>query len=197
MKILVTGALGQIGSELTMGLRKIYGNENVIASSRRVKEGHEDLMESGVFEILDITDGERVAEVVKKHKVNTIINLAAILSAVGEQNPNAAWNINMNGLYNILEVARQENCAVFTPSSIAAFGPSTPKDNTPQDTIQRPNTMYGVTKVSGELLCDYYYHKFGVDTRGVRFPGLISYETLPGGGTTDYAVHIYYDALKK
>ncbi len=196
-KILVTGALGQIGSELTMGLRKIYGNENVIASSRRVKEGHEDLMESGVFEILDITDGERVAEVVKKHKVNTIINLAAILSAVGEQNPNAAWNINMNGLYNILEVARQENCAVFTPSSIAAFGPSTPKDNTPQDTIQRPNTMYGVTKVSGELLCDYYYHKFGVDTRGVRFPGLISYETLPGGGTTDYAVHIYYDALKK
>ncbi|NMA85690.1 MAG: L-threonine 3-dehydrogenase [Tissierellia bacterium] len=195
-KILVTGALGQIGSELTMGLKKIYGNENVIASSRRVKEGHEDLMESGVFEILDITDGERVAEVVKKHKVNTIINLAAILSAVGEQNPNAAWNINMNGLYNILEVARQENCAVFTPSSIAAFGPSTPKDNTPQDTIQRPNTMYGVTKVSGELLCDYYYHKFGVDTRGVRFPGLISYETLPGGGTTDYAVHIYYDALK-
>ena len=195
-KILVTGALGQIGSELTMGLRKIYGNENVIASSRRAKEGHEDLMESGVFEILDITDGEKVAEVVKKHNINTIINLAAILSAVGEQNPNAAWNINMNGLYNILEVARQEKCAVFTPSSIAAFGPSTPKDNTPQDTIQRPNTMYGVTKVSGELLCDYYYHKFGVDTRGVRFPGLISYETLPGGGTTDYAVHIYYDALK-
>ena len=195
-KILVTGALGQIGSELTMGLRKIYGNENVIASSRRVKEGHDALMESGTFEILDITDGEKVAEIVKKHNVNTIINLAAILSAVGEQNPNAAWNINMNGLYNILEVARQENCAVFTPSSIAAFGPSTPKDNTPQDTIQRPNTMYGVTKVSGEILCDYYYHKFGVDTRGVRFPGLISYETQPGGGTTDYAVHIYYDALK-
>lgn len=195
-KILVTGALGQIGSELTMGLRKIYGNENVIASSRRVKEGHDKLMESGTFEILDITDGEKVAEVVKKHKINTIINLAAILSAVGEQNPGAAWNVNMNGLYNILEVAREEDCAVFTPSSIAAFGPSTPKDNTPQDTIQRPNTMYGVTKVSGELLCDYYYHKFGVDTRGVRFPGLISYETLPGGGTTDYAVHIYYDALK-
>jgi len=195
-KILVTGALGQIGSELTMGLRKIYGNDNVIASSRRVKEGHDELMESGTFEILDIVDGEKVAEVVKKHNVDTIINLAAILSAVGEQNPNAAWNVNMNGLYNILEVARQENCAVFTPSSIAAFGPSTPQDNTPQDTIQRPNTMYGVTKVSGELLCDYYYHKFGVDTRGVRFPGLISYETLPGGGTTDYAVHIYYDALK-
>ena len=195
-KILVTGALGQIGSELTMGLRKIYGNENVVASSRRVKEGHEELMESGTFEVLDITNGEKVAEIVKKHKINTIINLAAILSAVGEQNPSGAWNVNMNGLYNVLEVARQENCSVFTPSSIAAFGPTTPKDNTPQDTIQRPNTMYGVTKVAGELLCDYYYHKFGVDTRGVRFPGLISYETLPGGGTTDYAVHIYYEALK-
>ena len=195
-KILVTGALGQIGSELTMGLRKIYGNENVIASSRRVKEGHEDLMESGVFEVVNVNDGEKLNEIVKKHKVNTIIHLAAILSAVGEQNPQKAWDVNMNGLYNVLEVARQENCSVFTPSSIAAFGPSTPKDNTPQDTIQRPNTMYGVTKVAGELLCDYYYQKFGVDTRGVRFPGLISYETLPGGGTTDYAVHIYYDALK-
>lgn len=195
-KILVTGALGQIGSELTMGLRKIYGNDNVIASSRRTKEGHEELMESGVFEIVNVTDGKQLAEVVKKHKVNTIIHLAAILSAVGEQNPARAWDINMNGLYNVLEVAREENCAVFTPSSIAVFGDSTPKDNTPQDTIQRPNTMYGVTKVAGELLCDYYYHKFGVDTRGVRFPGLISYETLPGGGTTDYAVHIYYEALK-
>lgn len=195
-KILVTGALGQIGSELTMGLRKIYGNDNVIASSRRVKEGHEDLMESGVFEIVNVTDGKQLAEVVRKHKVNTIIHLAAILSAVGEEKPALAWDVNMNGLYNVLEVAREENCAVFTPSSIAAFGDSTPKDNTPQDTIQRPNTMYGVTKVAGELLCDYYYHKFGVDTRGVRFPGLISYETLPGGGTTDYAVHIYYDALK-
>ncbi|QQY80554.1 nucleoside-diphosphate-sugar epimerase [Keratinibaculum paraultunense] len=195
-KILVTGALGQIGSELTMLLREIYGNDNVIASSRRKKEGHEELMESGVFEVLDITDGKKLAEVVKKHKVNTIINLAAILSAVGEQNPQQAWNININGLYNVLEVAREENCSVFTPSSIAVFGPTTPKDNTPQDTIQRPTTMYGVTKVAGELLCDYYYLKYGVDTRGVRFPGLISYKTLPGGGTTDYAVHIYYEALK-
>ena len=194
--ILVTGALGQIGSELTMGLRKIYGNDNVIASSRRVKEGHEDLMESGVFEIVNVTDANQLAEVVRKHKVNTIIHLAAILSAVGEEKPAMAWDVNMNGLYNVLEVAREEKCAVFTPSSIAAFGDSTPKDNTPQDTIQRPNTMYGVTKVAGEILCDYYYHKLGVDTRGVRFPGLISYETLPGGGTTDYAVHIYYDALK-
>ena len=195
-KILVTGALGQIGSELTMGLRKIYGNDNVIASSRRVKEGHEALMESGVFEVVNVNDGKGLSEVVKKHKIDTIINLAAILSAVGEQNPQQAWNVNMNGLYNVLEVAREENCSVFTPSSIAAFGSSTPKDNTPQDTIQRPNTMYGVTKVAGELLCDYYCQKFGVDTRGVRFPGLISYETLPGGGTTDYAVHIYYEALK-
>ncbi|NLV76293.1 MAG: L-threonine 3-dehydrogenase [Tissierellia bacterium] len=195
-KILVTGALGQIGSELTMLLREIYGNDNVVASSRRKKEGHEELIESGVFEVLDITDGKKLAEVVKKHKINTIINLAAILSAVGEQNPQQAWNVNMNGLYNILEVAREEECLVFTPSSIAVFGPSTPKDNTPQDTIQRPTTMYGVTKVAGELLCDYYYLKYGVDTRGVRFPGLISYKTLPGGGTTDYAVHIYYEALK-
>lgn len=195
-KILVTGALGQIGSELTMMLRKEYGNDNVIASSRRFKEGHDKLMESGVFELLDVTDGKQISEVVRKHKINTIIHLAAVLSAVGEANPHQAWNINMNGLYNVLEVAREENCSVFTPSSIAAFGDSTPKDKTPQDTIQRPNTMYGVTKVAGELLCDYYYHKFGVDTRGVRFPGLISYETLPGGGTTDYAVHIYYDALK-
>lgn len=195
-KILVTGALGQIGSELTMGLRKLYSSDNVIASSRRTKEGHDELMESGVFEIVDVTDGKKIAEVVKKHNVDTIIHLAAILSAVGEQRPAQAWDVNMNGLYNVLEVAREEDCSVFTPSSIAVFGDSTPKDNTPQDTIQRPNTMYGVTKVAGELLCDYYYHKFGVDARGVRFPGLISYETLPGGGTTDYAVHIYYEALK-
>lgn len=195
-KILVTGALGQIGSELTMGLRRIYGEDKVIASSRRIKEGHEKLMESGVFEIINITDGKQLSKVVKKHNINTIINLAAILSAVGEERPAQAWDVNMNGLYNVLEVGREEKCSVFTPSSIAAFGNSTPKDNTPQDTIQRPNTMYGVTKVAGELLCDYYYHKFGVDTRGVRFPGLISHETLPGGGTTDYAVHIYYSALK-
>lgn len=195
-KILITGALGQIGSELTMELRNIYGKANVVASSRRVKEGHGELMESGVFEIVDVADGKRLSEVVRKHNIDTIIHLAAILSAVGEEKPALAWNVNMNGLYNVLEVAREEDCAVFTPSSIAAFGDSTPKNNTPQDTIQRPNTIYGVTKVAGELLCDYYYHKFGVDTRGVRLPGLISYKTLPGGGTTDYAVHIYYDALK-
>lgn len=196
-KILVAGALGQIGSELTLGMRETYGADNVIASSRSKKKGLEKVTETGLFEVVDISDGERLLEVVKKHKVDTIINLAAVLSAVGESNPSRAWEVNMNGLYNILEVGRQENCSVFTPSSIAAFGPSTPQDNTPQDTIQRPNTMYGVTKVAGELLCDYYFTKFGVDTRGVRFPGLISYETLPGGGTTDYAVEIYYEALKQ
>ena len=196
-KILVTGALGQIGSELSLELRKIYGADNVIARSRRKKEGQEEVIESGPFEIVEVTNAQQLAEVVKKHKVNTIIHLAALLSAVGEQKPEQAWNININGLYNVLEVAREENCAVFTPSSIAAFGPSTPKDKTPQDTIQRPETMYGVTKVAGEVLCDYYFKKFGVDTRVVRFPGLISYATLPGGGTTDYAVHIYYDAIKQ
>lgn len=195
-KILVTGALGQIGSELTVGLRKLYGDNNVVASSKSVKEEQRPLVESGLFEIVDVTNGQQLADVVKKHKINTIIHLAAILSAVGEANPQLAWDVNVNGLYNVLEVAREEGCAVFTPSSIAAFGDSTPKDDTPQDTIMRPSTMYGVTKVTGELLCDYYYHKYGVDTRGVRFPGLISYATLPGGGTTDYAVHIYYEALK-
>lgn len=195
-KILVTGALGQIGSELTIKLREVYGINNVIASGRRIKQGHEELIQGGPFEIVNINNGDEITEVVKKHNIDTIINLAAILSAVGEANPAECWNINMNGLYNVLEVGRQENCMIFTPSSIAAFGPGTPPDNTPQDTIQRPTTMYGVTKVAGELLCDYYYRRFGVDTRGVRFPGLISYKTLPGGGTTDYAVHIYYEAIK-
>ena len=195
-KILVTGALGQIGSELTMRLRGVYGEDNVVASSKSAKDGQIELTETGLFEVVDVTNRQQLAEAVQKHKINTIIHLAAVLSAVGESNPDLAWDVNINGLYNVLEVARTENCSVFTPSSIAAFGDSTPKDNTPQDTIQRPSTMYGVTKVAGELLCDYYYHKFGVDTRGVRFPGLISYKTLPGGGTTDYAVHIYYEALR-
>lgn len=196
-KILVTGALGQIGSELTNKLRDIYGSDNVVASGRRVKEGHEELIASGPFEIVNINDNKDLAEKIKKHKVNTVINLAAILSAVGEERPQDCWDVNMNGLYNILEIAKEEKISVFNPSSIAAFGPTTPPDLTPQDTIQRPTTMYGVTKVAGELLCDYYFKRFGVDTRGVRFPGLISYATLPGGGTTDYAVHIYYEALRK
>lgn len=196
-RILVTGALGQIGSELVMKLRQLYGVDNVVASNRSSnKEGSDEVVNSGPFEVVDVLNSKQIADTVAKHNVDTIIHLAAILSAVGEDNPNLLWDVNMNGLYNILEVAREKKCGVFTPSSIAAFGPSTPKDLTPQDTIQRPTTMYGVSKVAGELLCDYYFQRFGVDTRGVRFPGLISYKALPGGGTTDYAVHIYYDALK-
>lgn len=194
-KILVTGAFGQIGSELVAYLRKIYGTYNVIASNILVKSIPK-IAEEGPYEIIDVQEPQQIADAVKKYRVDTIIHLAALLSAVAEAKPALAWSINMGGLFNVLEVARENNCAVFTPSSIAAFGPTTPRDRTPQDTIQRPTTMYGVTKVSGELLCDYYHKKYGLDTRGVRFPGLISYETLPGGGTTDYAVHIYYDAIK-
>jgi len=194
-KILVTGGLGQIGTELIMTLRGVYGNENVIASSIEA-DCPDVIRETGVYESLDVLDAKKMGEVCNKHKINQIVHLASILSAVGEHKPQLAYNINMNGLFNVLEVARETGSALFTPSSIAAFGPTTPKDMTPQDTIQRPTTMYGVTKVAGELLCDYYHQRFGVDTRGVRFPGLISYKALPGGGTTDYAVHIYYEAIK-
>lgn len=194
-KILVTGALGQIGSELTGKLRAVYGADNVIATDIRSNES--DVVFGGPFEILDVMDDKTMHDIVKRNKVDTIIHLAALLSATAELKPLLAWNLNMGGLVNALEVAREENCQFFTPSSIGAFGPTTPKDHTPQDTIQRPTTMYGVNKVSGELLCDYYYHKFGVDTRGLRFPGLISYVAPPGGGTTDYAVEIYYEALQK
>jgi nucleoside-diphosphate-sugar epimerase len=194
-KILVTGSVGQIGSELTMLLRKMYGNDNVVAGINRTQPTGQ-LKESGPYEKADCTNAQQIAAVVKKYKIDTIYHLAAILSAVAEAKPGLAWNVNINGLYNVLEIAREHNCSVFVPSSIGAFGPNTPQDNTPQDTIQRPNTMYGVTKVAGELLCDYYYKKFGVDTRGVRYPGIISNETLPGGGTTDYAVDIYYEAIK-
>jgi nucleoside-diphosphate-sugar epimerase len=194
-KILVTGAVGQIGSELTMALRDRYGSDNVVAGGRKTKPS-EELLNSGPFEIVDCTSIEAINEVVKKYEIDTVFHLAALLSAVAENNPQLAWQVNVNALVNVLEVARENNCAVFTPSSIGAFGPSTPADNTPQVTIQRPTTMYGVTKVSGELLCDYYFTKFGVDTRGLRYPGIISYVTLPGGGTTDYAVEIYYEAIK-
>ena len=194
-KILVTGAVGQIGSELTMVLREKYGDDNVIATGHTSKPS-EKLLNSGPFQFINCLDITTVEEVVAKNNVNTIYHLAALLSVVAEERPQLAWDVNMNGLYNVLEVAREHNCAVFTPSSIGAFGLSTPLDDTPQDTIQRPNTMYGVTKVAGELLCDYYYKRFGVDTRGLRYPGIISYETLPGGGTTDYAVEIFYEAIK-
>jgi len=194
-KILVTGAVGQIGSELTMYLRKKYGNENVVAIGHRTKPS-EKLLNSGAFEFIKIEEINEVKNVIKKYNIGTIYHLAAILSAIGEKNPQLAWDVNINGLYNILEVSREYKCSLFVPSSIGAFGPSTPADNTPQDTIQRPTSMYGVTKVAGELLCDYYYTRFNVDTRGVRYPGLISYETLPGGGTTDYSVEIFYEAIK-
>lgn len=194
-KILVTGALGQIGSELTAKLRKEYGTDNVMATDVRMIEGS-DVVNNGIFETLDVMDMEAMGNLAKKHNADTIIHLASLLSAVGEQRPQFAWKLNMGGLVNALEVAKETKATLFAPSSIAAFGPNSPKDLTPQDTIQRPNTMYGVTKVSGELLSDYYFQKFGVDTRSVRFPGLISYVTPPGGGTTDYAVDIYYEALK-
>jgi len=194
-RIMVTGAVGQIGSELTMVLREKYGNDNVLATGHKSKPG-EKLLHSGPFQFINCLDIKTIDKVVKKYNVNTVYHLAALLSAVAEENPQLAWDVNINGLYNVLEVACEHNCAVFTPSSIGAFGPTTPLDNTPQDTIQRPNTMYGVTKVTGELLCDYYYKRFGVDTRGLRYPGIISCETLPGGGTTDYAVEIFYEAIK-
>ena len=194
--ILVIGATGQIGSELTMKLRGIYGNEHVVAGYIPGAEPKGVLLESGPAEICDVTNAAMIEAVVKKHNVDAIYNLAALLSVVAEGKPMLAWKIGIDGLWNVLEVARQNNCAVFTPSSIGSFGPETPHDNTPQDTIQRPITIYGVSKVTTELLSDYYHKKYGVDTRSVRFPGLISNVTLPGGGTTDYAVDIYYSAVR-
>lgn len=193
--ILIIGATGQIGSELTMLLRKNYTG-NVVAGYIPGAEPKGELKESGPSAIVDITNPQQIVDAVNQYHVDTIYNLAALLSAVAENKPQLAWKIGLGGLFNTLEVAREKNCAVFTPSSIGSFGPGTPKDKTPQDTIQRPKTMYGVTKVSGELLSDYYFTRFGVDTRSVRFPGLISYVTPPGGGTTDYAVDIYYSAAK-
>ncbi len=192
-KILVVGAGGQIGSELTSNLRTIYGSNNVVAADLRPVSN---IQVDGPFEILDATNNLEFAHIVQKYNIDTIYNLVALLSATGEKIPMVAWNINMTALINSLEIARLFGCAVFTPSSIGAFGPGTPKDQTPQDTIMRPTTMYGVCKVSGEMLSDYYYTRFGVDTRSVRFPGLISNNALPGGGTTDYAVEVYYEAIR-
>ena len=193
--VLIIGSTGQIGSELTMKLRSIY-NGNIVAGYIPGAEPKGELKESGPSAIVDITNEQQIAETVSKYNIDTIYNLAALLSAVAEAKPQLAWKIGMGGLFNVLEVAREMGCAVFTPSSIGVFGNNTPKDKTPQDTIRNPRTMYGVTKVSGELLSDYYHIRFGVDTRSVRFPGLISYVTPPGGGTTDYAVDIYYSAVK-
>ena len=195
-KILITGATGQIGSELTLALRNKYGGENVIAAGHR-REPDKGMVEQGPFCRIDVTHREALETVVAERRVDTIFHLASLLSADAEKKPQLAWEVNMGGLFNVLEVARAHGCAVFFPSSIGAFGPLTPRDNTPQDTIQHPNTMYGVTKVSGELLCDYYHQRYSVDTRGVRYPGLISYQRPPTGGTTDYAVHIFYAALRE
>ncbi len=195
-KILVIGSTGQIGSELTRELRRIYGNSNVVAGYITGAEPKGELKDGGPSEIADVTDGEMIASVVKKHDIDAIYNLAALLSVVAESKPKLAWKIGIDGLWNILEVARENNCQVFTPSSIGSFGLSTPHMKTPQDTIQRPLTIYGVSKVTTELLSDYYQKKYGTDTRSVRFPGIISYVTPPGGGTTDYAVDIYYSAVR-
>ncbi len=194
--ILVIGSTGQIGSELTMELRHRYGNDHVVAGYITGAEPKGELLESGPSAIADVMNGEMIAEVVKKHNIDTIYNLAALLSVVAESKPRLAWKIGIDGLWNILDVAKENNCAVFTPSSIGSFGLNTPHMNTPQDTVQRPRTIYGVSKVTTELLSNYYFHKYGVDTRSVRFPGIISYVTPPGGGTTDYAVDIYYYAVR-
>jgi len=195
-KILVTGAVGQIGSELTMALREKFGNDNVLATGRKTKPS-ETLLNSGPFEFIDIAKKETVEKVVKDYDIDTIYNMAAILSAVGEKNPQLCWNVNINGLYNIFDIALEHKMTrVFVPSSIAVFGPETPKENTPQETVLKPTTMYGVSKVAGELLGDYYFKIFNLDVRGLRYPGIISSETLPGGGTTDYAVEIFYEAIK-
>ncbi|MFO7914133.1 MAG: NAD-dependent epimerase/dehydratase family protein [Candidatus Krumholzibacteriales bacterium] len=194
VRILVTGCLGQIGSELVKALSERYGSENVVMSDIR-DEGSEELAAYGDFVKMDVRSDEDFNRVVLENGINRTYHLAAILSAVAEENPLRAWEVNMGGLVNALEVCRENGCSLFVPSSIGAFGPDTPLDNTPQDTIMRPHSMYGVTKVSGELICDYYNLKFGLDTRGVRYPGIVSNQTMPGGGTTDYAVEIFYAAV--
>jgi nucleoside-diphosphate-sugar epimerase len=196
-KILITGATGQIGSELTLALRQKYGSNNVVAGGHPSKLPSDRLKQSGPFVMVECLDVNSILKVVKDHQIDTIYHLAALLSATAEHNPKLAWNVNMQGLINVLDVALDNNCSVFFPSSIAVFGASTPKDKTPQETIQRPSSIYGITKLTGELLCDYYYQKYNLDVRGVRFPGIISHETMPGGGTTDYAVEIFYSAISQ
>lgn len=188
--ILITGAGGQIGSVLTKTLRDTYGANSVIATDIRSTE-----LGDGPFELLDVLNGNRLHELVNRYRVTEIYHLAAILSARGEQNPKIAWDINMDSLFNVLDAAKERNLKVFFPSSIAAFGPNTPKVNTPQDTITQPTTVYGISKAAGENWCQYYFLKYGLDVRSVRFPGIIGYQSLPGGGTTDYAVDIYHKAI--
>ncbi len=193
--ILVLGASGQIGTELTQKLRTIYGNENVVASD--IREASIDMMNSGPFEILDATDKESILEVIKKYKVTQVYLLAAMLSATAEKYPQKAWSLNMNSLMAVLDLAKEKHIKqVYWPSSIAVFGPTTPKQNTPQKTVMEPSTVYGISKVSGEFWCNYYHQKFGVDVRSLRYPGIISWKTKPGGGTTDYAVDIFFKAVE-
>jgi nucleoside-diphosphate-sugar epimerase len=197
-RILITGAFGQIGTELTTALRERHGSINVIATGRHLPDREDDRVRTGPAERLDVTDAAAVADALERHEIGLIFHLAAVLSARGERDPTATWRINMDGLRNVLEAARRvSGCRVFWPSSIAAFGPDTPRDATPQDTVMRPTTMYGLNKVAGELLGDYYFHRFGLDVRGVRYPGVISSASLPGGGTTDYAVEIFYAAVRE
>lgn len=192
--ILIIGACGQIGTELTYALREKYGSSNVIASD--IREGSESIMESGPFEILDATDYDALEEVIAYYEISEVYLMAAMLSATAEKFPMRAWNLNMNSLFNVLNLAKEKKIdKIFWPSSIAVFGPNTPKENTPQNTIMEPSTVYGISKQSGERWCEYYHNKFGVDVRSIRYPGLISWKTMPGGGTTDYAVEIYHKAL--
>jgi len=196
-RVLVTGALGQIGTALLPVLIERFGATNIIASDIKPASAAK-LPSELIYENLDVRQADQIAALVRKHQIDTIFHMAAILSASGEKNPHLAWEVNLLGTYNILEVARElELVRVFVPSSIAVFGPETPRENTPQDTILRPRTMYGLTKVTGELLSEYYVHRFSLDVRGCRYPGIISHEALPGGGTTDYAVEIFYEAIKQ
>ncbi|MCP9199497.1 NAD-dependent epimerase/dehydratase family protein [Gramella sp. GC03-9] len=194
-KILIIGACGQIGTELTMKLREMHGNENVVASD--IREGSRELMQSGPFEILNATDEPHIREIVEKYDIREVYLMAAMLSATAEKAPMKAWDLNMDSLFHILKLGREGMLdKIFWPSSIAVFGPSTPKEGTPQTTIMEPTTVYGISKQTGERWCEYFHRKFGVDVRSIRYPGIISYKTLPGGGTTDYAIEIFHEALK-
>lgn len=193
--VLVLGASGQIGTELVLNLRQVYGDNQVIASD--IKDAHPDVMASGPFESINVMDGNRIAEVVEKYKVTQVYHLVAMLSATAERMPEKGWALNMESLFHVLNLAKDGKIQkVYWPSSIACFGPNTPKVDTPQHTIMEPSTVYGISKQAGEQWCNYYYHKYGVDVRSIRYPGIISWKSEPGGGTTDYAVEIYYEALK-
>ncbi|WP_448606324.1 L-threonine 3-dehydrogenase [Paenimyroides ceti] len=195
-RILIIGACGQIGSELTAKLREIYGTDNVVASD--IRKGDQDVFKSGPFEVLDAMNFDAVAAVVEKYEIEEVYLMAALLSATAEKNPAFAWDLNMNSLFHVLNLAKENKIKkVFWPSSIAVFGPTTPRDNTPQYTVMEPSTVYGISKQTGERWCEYYFNKYGVDVRSIRYPGLISWKTLPGGGTTDYAVDIYYKAVEE